>query len=123
MSYSAQVLVNRKVPLSSPGPFFCPQRLTKSAHAETFNAGIDSTEVSNLTMQNIFAERWRVLDPSPSTTIKVLPFVEDAFEHVRSLNPRTGKDMKVEIETQVLITGSLHLVGRALGALEGVDAL
>lgn len=73
-------------------------------------------------MQNAFAKRWRSLDPSSSTTIKVVPFIEDAFEHVRSLSSAKGKDGEA-VESQVLVTGSMHLVGRALGALEGADAL
>jgi folylpolyglutamate synthase len=97
--------------------------LTTIMCAENFNATIDSIEVSNLTLQNTFAERWLELDPSPSTTIKVLPFIEDALDYVRNLNVEVGKDGKEDVKTQVLITGSLHLVGRALGALEGVDAL
>lgn len=92
-------------------------------YTENFNAAIDSTEVSNLSLQYTFAERWRELDPSHSTTIKVLPFIEEVFEYVRNLNPGVGKDGKDDAKKQVLITGSLHLVGRALGVLEGIDAL
>lgn len=100
-----------------------PYKLTKSVYLENFNAGIDSSEVSNLTLQNQFAERWRELDPSTSTSIKVLPLIEDAFDYVRNLDKGEDQKSNKEMEIQVLITGSLHLVGRALGVLEGVDAL
>jgi folylpolyglutamate synthase len=119
------VLVNRKV-INRPAlldPLSASYLLINSTHIEFANAGVDSAEVADLTLQKTFAQRWRTLDSSPSTTIKVLPFIEDAFEHARSLSLGTGKDGKGEIETQVLVTGSLHLVGRALGALEGADAL
>ena len=72
-------------------------------------------------MQKSFAEKWRALDPSPTTSIKVLPTIEDAFEYVRKLDPEAENGKENEIHA--LITGSLHLVGRALGALEGVDAV
>ena len=57
------------------------------------------------------------LDISSSTMIKVLPSIEDAVEYVRSLEKQD--DDKVH----AFITGSVHLVGRALGILEGVEAL
>ena len=69
-----------------------------------------------LDTQKKFARRWRELDPSASTTIKVLPGVEDAVQYVKNLEQQDGK-------VHAFITGSVHLVGRALGILEGVDAL
>ena len=95
----------------------------KSTDIEFVNAGIDNNEVSDLSLQTAFAERWRSLDPSPSTTIKVLPYIEDALDYVRKLSFEASKRVGKEAKTQVLITGSLHLVGRALGVLEGADAL
>lgn len=67
-------------------------------------------------MQKAFAEKWRSLDSNLETDVQVLPSVEDAFEYVRGL----ATD---EVHAQALITGSVHLVGRALGSLESVDAL
>lgn len=67
-------------------------------------------------MQKAFAEKWRSLDSNPDTEVKALPSVEDAFEYVRSL----ATD---DAHAQTLITGSVHLVGRALGSLESTDAL
>lgn len=71
-------------------------------------------------MQKAFADKWQLLDPSPNTNIRVLPTIEDAFEYVRKLDAEGGKASNV---SHALITGSVHLVGRALGALEGVDAI
>jgi folylpolyglutamate synthase len=82
----------------------------------------DTTAVTGLTVQKSFAEKWQELDSSSgttTTTIKVLPSVPDALEYVRALEHKS-EDGK---EVHALITGSLHLVGRALGVLEGVDAL
>jgi folylpolyglutamate synthase len=72
--------------------------------------------VSDLTLQKAFAEKWRSLDPNPETDIQVLPTVEDAFDYVRKVADRGAG-------ASALITGSVHLVGRALGSLEDVDAL
>lgn len=67
-------------------------------------------------MQKEFAHKWDTLD-GPGV-IKVLPGMDDAVEYVRSL--KTKGDTS---EVHAFITGSLHLVGTALGYLEGVDAL
>ena len=78
-------------------------------------------------MQKSFAEKWRALDPEASTAIKVLPCIEDAFDYVRKLDSdseaKEANGEKGSKEIHALITGSVHLVGRALGVLEGVDAL
>lgn len=80
----------------------------------------DSAEVESLSLQQAFAERWQELDSFSSTTIKVLPSVEDAFEYVRGLGETGAAD---SAEVHAFVTGSVHLVGRALGALEVADAL
>jgi folylpolyglutamate synthase len=85
----------------------------------------DAQAITSLTLQKSFAEKWRELDPSPSTTIEVLTSVEDALEYVRALDKTSGvegKEIKPGKQFQVLITGSLHLVGRAIGVLDGIDA-
>ncbi len=84
------------------------------------NKSYDATAISGLTMQKAFAERWQTLDSSPETTIEVLPSIEDALEYVRKLGGDASGD---QTQVHALITGSVHLVGRALGVLEGVDAL
>ncbi|KAI0020741.1 tetrahydrofolylpolyglutamate synthase [Xylariomycetidae sp. FL0641] len=73
----------------------------------------DPAAVQALTAQHAFAARWRELDPEAD--VVVLPTIEHAINHVRAL--QTGLP---EGETvQAFITGSLHLVGGALGILEG----
>ena len=51
----------------------------------------------------------------------LIPTIEEAINKARSLvgDSTEGGDQKV----QALITGSLHLVGGALGILEKADAL
>lgn len=78
----------------------------------------DPKAIEKLTQQHMFADKWSQLDPSAKLT--VVPSIEGAINHVRELT----KDLEGEEETvQAFITGSLHLVGGALGILEGVDAL
>lgn len=67
-------------------------------------------------MQNEFAAIWRVLDKTPETSVQVLPSVEDALAYVQNM----GNEGK---KVHALVTGSVHLVGRVLGVLEGVSAV
>jgi folylpolyglutamate synthase len=48
----------------------------------------------------------------PNTEVAALPSIEDAIDHVRNIYGG-GR------ETQILVTGSFHLVGGALSVLEG----
>ncbi|KAH6724739.1 Mur ligase [Leptodontidium sp. MPI-SDFR-AT-0119] len=102
---------------------FCPTvppfQAFKKDHV---NLSTDSSAVAGLTMQNTFAEKWRILDPSSSTTIHVLPSVEAAFDCVRELSAQ-GRATKESGQVHALITGSVHLIGRALGILESAEAL
>jgi folylpolyglutamate synthase len=70
-------------------------------------------------MQKKFAKRWRELDLSAPNNTRVLCSVEAAVEYVRSLEVEQQDGNGVH----AFVTGSVHLVGRALGILEGVDAL
>lgn len=70
-----------------------------------------------MTQQRVFAERWSTLDPSAN--VMLIPTIEEAINKARSLVDTTEGEQKV----QALITGSLHLVGGALGILEKADAL
>ncbi|KAI2622492.1 FolC bifunctional protein [Hypoxylon sp. NC1633] len=82
------------------------------------NYQYDPVAIKALTAQRAFAEKWSLLDPSAKVT--VVPTIEDAINHVRDL----GQTSLGEGETvQAFITGSLHLVGGALGILEGADTL
>ncbi|KAF5878608.1 putative tetrahydrofolylpolyglutamate synthase protein [Botrytis fragariae] len=97
---------------------FCTTSIQKenASKKDFVNLSYDPKSISELTMQKAFAEKWRSLDFNLETDVQVLPSVEDAFEYVRGL----ATD---EVHAQALITGSVHLVGRALGSLESVDAL
>ncbi|OIW23976.1 FolC bifunctional protein [Coniochaeta ligniaria NRRL 30616] len=96
---------------------------TNVTYAETgykrdfVNHQYDPKAIEKLTQQHMFAEKWRALDPPAKIT--VLPSIEGAINHVRELT----KDLDEKDTVQAFITGSLHLVGGALGILEGADAL
>ncbi|KAF6821379.1 folylpolyglutamate synthase [Colletotrichum musicola] len=81
------------------------------------NHQYDAKAIEAMTVQRQFAERWAQLDPKAD--VKVIPTIEEALNHVRQLGEGLGEGEKV----QALVTGSLHLVGGALGILEGADAL
>ncbi|KAI1871025.1 hypothetical protein JX265_006065 [Neoarthrinium moseri] len=81
------------------------------------NHQYDPAAIEKLTAQHQFAEKWSALDPNAK--VVVLPTIEDAINHVRDL----AKDVDGQETVQALITGSLHLVGGALGILEKADAL
>lgn len=74
-----------------------------------------------MTLQKSFAEKWAELDAG-GAKISVLPSVEDAFDYARKLNADAG-EADGDKHVHAFITGSVHLVGRALGILEDVDAL
>lgn len=85
------------------------------------NLSTDAIAVAGLTMQKSFAEKWEELDAG-GAKISVLPSVEDAFDYTRKLSADARKGDE-EQQVHAFITGSVHLVGRALGILEDVDAL
>ncbi|KAK4246229.1 Mur ligase [Corynascus novoguineensis] len=71
-------------------------------------------DIEKMTQQRVFADRWKLLDPSAN--VMLIPTIEEAINTARGL-------AKGERKVQALITGSLHLVGGALGILESADAL
>ncbi|KDN62666.1 putative folylpolyglutamate synthase [Colletotrichum sublineola] len=81
------------------------------------NHQYDAQAVEAMTVQRRFAERWSRLDPRAD--VRVLPTIEEALDHVRGTAGALAEGESV----QALVTGSLHLVGGALGILEGADAL
>lgn len=85
----------------------------KGYRKDVVNVGYDPDAIAQMTMQKQFAQRWRELDPRAE--VLLIPSIEGALEHARGL--------AAEGEVQALITGSLHLVGGALGLLDGADAL
>ncbi|EXF75590.1 folylpolyglutamate synthase [Colletotrichum fioriniae PJ7] len=81
------------------------------------NHQYDAKAIEAMTVQRQFAERWSKLDPHAD--VRVIPTIEEALNHVRSV----GEGLPEGESVQALVTGSLHLVGGALGILEGADAL
>ncbi|KAI3396742.1 hypothetical protein diail_11770 [Diaporthe ilicicola] len=96
---------------------------TNVTHATTgykrdfVNHQYDPEAIKKLTVQRTFAERWSTLDPKAKIT--VIPSIEEAINVARELTNSLEEGETV----QAFITGSLHLVGGALGILEGADAL
>lgn len=78
----------------------------------------DPEAIKKLTLQRSFAEKWKTLDEDAN--VHVQSTIEDAINFARDLAKSLNKENEF---VQVFITGSLHLVGGALGVLEGKDAL
>ncbi|KAL2270802.1 hypothetical protein VTJ83DRAFT_173 [Remersonia thermophila] len=78
------------------------------------NHQYNPADIEAMTVQRAFADKWRQLDPGAD--VRLAPSIEEAIDAAREL---AGEEDKA----QVLITGSLHLVGGALGILERADAL
>ncbi|KAL2201820.1 FolC bifunctional protein [Sarocladium strictum] len=89
-----------------------------SSKKDFINNQFDPATLSALTVQRGFAERWEAIDPE-GAQVALTPSVKDALELVRDHAEVVGQGEEV----QVLVTGSLHLVGAMLGSLEDVDAL
>ncbi|KAF4974151.1 hypothetical protein FZEAL_8916 [Fusarium zealandicum] len=81
------------------------------------NHQFDPADIDKMTVQQRFAEKWAELDPA--ATIKVMPTIEQSIDYARHM----GEDLPEGEAVQAFVTGSLHLVGGALGILEKVDAL
>lgn len=81
------------------------------------NRQFDPAEIDKMTVQQRFADKWMSLDPE--ATVKVMPTIEQSINYVRHL----GEDLTEGETVEAFITGSLHLVGGALGILEKADAL
>ncbi|KAK0657729.1 Mur ligase [Cercophora newfieldiana] len=96
---------------------------TNVTYAETgykrdfVNHQYNPKDIEKMTAQKIFAEKWSALDPAAN--VMVIHSIEEAINKARSLS-KTVQDRE---NVQALITGSLHLVGGALGILEKADAL
>ncbi|KAG9234032.1 Mur ligase [Amylocarpus encephaloides] len=75
----------------------------------------DGDAIAKLTLQTSFAAKWSDLNGETDSQIKVVPSIPDAFDYIRDLTDGNG--------IEVFVTGSIHLVGTVLSALEGVDAL
>lgn len=80
-----------------------------SAELATYD---DGDAVDKLEVQKIFSKKWGELDPTGKSESKVTKSIQEAVEYIRNLEAS-----KVDI----LVTGSLHLVGGVLTVLEGED--
>ena len=81
------------------------------------NHQVDPKDIENMTAQRRFAERWAELDPAAK--VLVLPTIEEALDYARHVGQGLAQGQRVH----AYVTGSLHLVGGALGILEQADAL
>lgn len=81
------------------------------------NHQFDPADIDKMTVQHRFAEKWSSIDPD--STVKVMPTIEQSIDYARQL----GEGLSEGESVQAFITGSLHLVGGALGILEKADAL
>ncbi|KAH7155538.1 Mur ligase [Dactylonectria estremocensis] len=81
------------------------------------NRQFDPADIDKMTVQHRFAEKWLSIDPD--AVVKVMPTIEQSIDYARQL----GEGLPEGEAVQALITGSLHLVGGALGILEKADAL
>ncbi|KAK7430114.1 Folylpolyglutamate synthetase [Neonectria magnoliae] len=81
------------------------------------NRQFDPVDIDKMTVQHRFAAKWSSVDPD--ATVKVMPTIEQSLDYARQL----GEGLPEGQSVQAFITGSLHLVGGALGILEKSDAL
>ena len=101
---------------------------TNVTYAETgykrdfVNHQFDPSEIREMVAQRRFADKWASLDPTAD--IQVLPTIEDAINSARDMGKQLGQEEKNgSVKVDAFVTGSLHLVGGALGILEKADAL
>ncbi|RKF76637.1 Folylpolyglutamate synthase [Golovinomyces cichoracearum] len=107
--------VTRKI--SFDHVIFCPTEPEEcDERNDCINLSIDRELINGMVQQKQFAEMWKSLDHQ-GAQVHVLRSLEKSVKFTRdlSLNPNE--------KYHVLITGSVHLVGRALGILEGVESL
>ncbi len=81
------------------------------------NRQVDPKDIAGMTAQRRFAEEWARLDPNAD--VHVIPTIQEALDSAR----RLGEGLPGGSAVQAYVTGSLHLVGGALGILEQADAL
>lgn len=89
---------------------FCTNTTYKDAgfKADLVSINTDSHAVETLMVQRELAQTWDEIDPS--ATVHIFPTIEEAVSKARDFG-RTHK-------TDVLVTGSLHLVGGVVEVLE-----
>lgn len=89
---------------------FCVNKTTKSRgyKPDLVSINIDKRAVDDLTVQKKLAETWDEIDPHAS--VHVMESIEEAVAKAREIS--AGKPV------EVLVTGSLHLVGGLIEVLE-----
>lgn len=92
---------------------------------QTFNEGYkpdlvsintNQQDVDTLAVQRALALTWSEIDNSAD--VRVLKTIEEAIGTARGIASEWAKNAGAEVESMVLITGSLHLVGGAIDVLE-----
>lgn len=73
------------------------------------NRNADPNELESLETQNSYADLWKTLDGQ--TDISVVYSVEEAVRHAEFVSDIHGG-------AQILVTGSLHLIGGVLSFLD-----
>ncbi|KAL2885825.1 Folylpolyglutamate synthase [Ceratocystis lukuohia] len=91
---------------------FCTNVTKDPKTKDLVNHQADTENIQALTVQNNLASKWRQIDPTAS--ISVAPTVNDALDIARELTSGLRDVEGVE----VLVTGSLHLVGAVLSTME-----
>lgn len=89
---------------------FCTNTTYKDAgfKADLVSINTNKSDVDTLKVQKDLADSWDKIDPD--ATVHVLPTIEEAIAKARELVP--------EGQVEVLVTGSLHLVGGVIEVLE-----
>ncbi|OJJ85115.1 uncharacterized protein ASPGLDRAFT_147873 [Aspergillus glaucus CBS 516.65] len=77
--------------------------------ADLMDKNTDPDAIQNLSLQRELANIWK--DLNPGTEVAALSSIEGAIEYIKNINGGVG-------ESQVLVTGSLHLVGGAMAVLD-----
>ncbi|OJJ76459.1 hypothetical protein ASPBRDRAFT_192594 [Aspergillus brasiliensis CBS 101740] len=80
--------------------------------SEKIDKDILPNSLPNLSLLSLYAEKWETLDPRSATSILTKETIEEAIDAARIISAQQDTN-----GTQVLITGSLRLVGGALKML------
>ncbi|KAI0998502.1 Folylpolyglutamate synthase [Podosphaera aphanis] len=96
---------------------FCPTVPDdEETRKDSVNHTTDKAAIVELTQQKAFAARWKTLDEDRAK-VHVFRSLEESVEFTQRLSrDQTEKP-------HVFVTGSMHLVGRALGIIQDVDSL
>jgi folylpolyglutamate synthase len=79
----------------------------------------DGAAVKKLTVQQAFAQKWTEMDLTAE--VSTAASIEEAINRVRQM--AASPSLKNGEAVQAFITGSIHLIGGAMGILTGADAL